>query len=95
MEDLGAEITAIAGQLAEAMEAADRPIDGALVDVQLGREQSLPLIEKLSEAGIPFILMTGYDPSVLPATLAAYPRLAKPSPSALLEKMARDIFARE
>lgn len=94
VEELGGEVAALAGRLSDAMEAAGQQIDGALVDVQLGSEKSFPLVEKLAAAQIPLILMTGYDPSVLPEDIRRHPRLAKPFVPAELERMARQVFLR-
>lgn len=94
MEELGAEVADMAGSLQDAMEAADRPIDGALVDVHLNGEMSFPLIDKLNDSGVPFILMTGYDPSALPAPLISHPRVTKPFEPSQLQKIVRATFVR-
>ena len=94
VEEMGAEIAALTGRLSEAMEAADALIDGALIDVQLGNEKSFPLVEKLNAAGIPLILMTGYDVNVLPEAMRQHPRLTKPFSPAQLEKISREVFLR-
>ncbi len=37
------------------------PIDGALVDVNLGGESAAPVTGALSQKGIPLLLVTGYE----------------------------------
>lgn len=92
LEDLGADIAGVTGRLSEALEAADAVIDGALVDVQLGGDTSTALVEKLKAAGIPLILMTGYDSSVLPESMHQCPRIPKPFAPEQLERMTRKVF---
>lgn len=92
VEQLGAEVTEIAGSLQQAMAAAVDDIDGALIDVQLGKEKSFPVVEKLSAAGIPFILMTGYDVSILPEDMRDHPRIAKPFSEPELRKVTREVL---
>jgi ActR/RegA family two-component response regulator len=92
MEDMGAEIAATTGSLSEALEMAEMPLDGALVDVQLGEEKSFVLVEKLLAAGVPLILTTGYDVAVLPEHLRGCPRIAKPILPTRLEKLVQEVF---
>jgi DNA-binding response OmpR family regulator len=60
-------------------------LDGAMLDIRLGRNSdTFPVAETLAGRGVPFIFMTAYDDSVLPASLAGRPLLTKPlDPSAL------------
>jgi len=50
------------------------PLDGALIDVRLDGETTLPLAHALSKKGIPFIFVTGF--AVIP--LEGVPVLHKP-----------------
>lgn len=52
--------------------------DGAVLDVNLGRETSEPLAVKLAAEGVPFVTLTGYAPDQLPAPFLTGPRLTKP-----------------
>jgi PAS domain S-box-containing protein len=54
---------------ADAALAEDRPVDAAVLDVNLGRSDSLPLARGLLAAGVPVVVVTGY--SVLPAAWAS------------------------
>ncbi len=52
--------------------------DGAVLDVNLGRETSEPLALKFAAEGVPFVTLTGYAPDQLPAPFLSSPRLTKP-----------------
>lgn len=67
-------------------------LDGAVLDVRLGRETSLPLAELLSDRGVPLIFATGYDSSQLPNRFAGTPRLAKPLADGALERALKQVF---
>jgi len=92
MEGLGATVTASVGTLSEAREAARTPIDGVLLDVQLGEEKTYELATDLQAAGTPFILTTGFDTAMLPEPLRASPRLSKPFSPVALKRMATQVF---
>jgi CheY-like chemotaxis protein len=52
--------------------------DGAVLDVNLGDEQVFPVAEALRAADVPFVLLSGYDPRVIPEAYRDAPRCAKP-----------------
>ncbi|ODN68931.1 Bacteriophytochrome [Methylobrevis pamukkalensis] len=57
----------------------------ALLDFNLGPETSLPIAERLHEAGIPFVFATGYGEQLkLPEALTAVPIVSKPFTKASL-----------
>ncbi|MFY9642858.1 MAG: hypothetical protein WCD20_21440 [Rhodomicrobium sp.] len=61
----GGEVVGIATSLSKAMALADdKFISAAVMDFRLGWENSLPLAEKLSDCGVPFIFYTadGFGP---------------------------------
>ncbi|CUH75592.1 HWE histidine kinase domain-containing protein [Tropicibacter naphthalenivorans] len=61
LEDLGASPVKICSSVGEALEAIDKTVFSfALLDVNLGDEQSVPVAQKLAEQGVPFALATGY-----------------------------------
>ncbi len=62
------------------MIAASAP-DFALLDVDLIREQSFEIAEKLADLNIPFAFATGYGGDLVPAAFADRPRLPKPCSS--------------
>ena len=50
----------------------------ALLDVNVGARQSFGVAEILRRDGIPFVFLTGYSESEMPAELAVAPVLQKP-----------------
>jgi CheY-like chemotaxis protein len=58
----------LAASVAAALEAMERhTIDIACLDINLGAETSFPVADALAGRGIPFIFVSAYDASVLPA----------------------------
>ena len=55
---------------------ANEPVNGAILDVSLGRENVFPVAEALAARGIPFVFATGY--SELPPEWHHVPRFEKP-----------------
>jgi CheY-like chemotaxis protein len=53
-------------------------VRAAVLDVNLSDERSFPIAEALSQRGIPFVFVTGYDKHDLPAEFSARPVLTKP-----------------
>ncbi|QPF92006.1 response regulator [Bradyrhizobium commune] len=75
------------GSVAQALKAiAARAPDFALLDVELIREKSFAIAERLAALDIPFVFVTGYGAETsIPAQFAARPRLQKPCSSDALE----------
>jgi CheY-like chemotaxis protein len=75
------------GSVAQALDAiAKRAPDFALLDVELIREKSFAIAERLASLKIPFVFVTGYGAETsIPAQFAARPRLQKPCSSDALE----------
>jgi DNA-binding NtrC family response regulator len=79
------------GQLAVAASVSDalakvrtwRP-DVAILDLNLQGEKSFPVADVLEEAGVPFVIVSGHNPTILPARHADRPFLGKPCPPHLL-----------
>jgi DNA-binding response OmpR family regulator len=65
LEDAGAQVIVTAGHVADAIGAlakAERSgvaFDAAVLDLKLERESSAPVAQKLTTAGVPFVLLTG------------------------------------
>ena len=53
-------------------------IDGAVLDLNLRGEMALPIMERLSAAGIPFLFLTGHSRSHVPERYRDRPFLNKP-----------------
>ena len=67
-----------------------RAPDFALLDVELIREKSFAIAERLEALKIPFVFITGYGADVrLPAGLAHRPRLPKPCSTDALRALLR------
>ncbi|MFU1682283.1 HWE histidine kinase domain-containing protein [Phaeobacter piscinae] len=61
LEDIGFAETASASTVGKALDKLEEGgIDYAVLDVNLGSEQSVPVAEELARRGIPFVLTTGY-----------------------------------
>lgn len=87
LEALGAAISGPHATIAAARAATNgERIDGAVLDVNLGRETSLDLARELTRAGAPVIFATAYPDrqNLFGGPLAVAPRLAKPVSSASL-----------
>lgn len=54
------------------------PLDGAVVDINLGSGPNFALARVLTSHGVPFAFVTGYDADVVPEEFAGAPRLEKP-----------------
>ncbi|MBW7972683.1 response regulator [Bradyrhizobium sp. BR 10289] len=75
------------GSVAQALDAiAKRAPDFALLDVELIREKSFAIAERLVALKIPFVFVTGYGADArIPPQFASLPRLQKPCSSDALE----------
>ena len=83
----GVKAVRTAGNVARALEIiADRAPDFALLDIDLVREKSFAIAERLVALNIPFVFITGYSADLkLPPALADKPRLPKPCSSDALQ----------
>lgn len=66
--------------------------DAAVLDVSLRNESSLPVARELTARGIPFMIVTGFSESQLPAEMAGAPMLTKPLQGNQLVVMLRGIL---
>ncbi|KQT05812.1 MAG: response regulator [Bradyrhizobium sp.] len=75
------------GSVTQALDAiAKRTPDFALLDVELIRETSFAVAQRLMTLKVPFIFVTGYGAEArIPPDLAGRPRLQKPCSSEALE----------
>jgi CheY-like chemotaxis protein len=76
--ELGHVVAGPAGNLDCALDLAATPIDGAIIDVSLGRETGYPVAEALAARGVPFIFATGYGQEDLDPSWRGHPTLTKP-----------------
>lgn len=79
LEDEGAVVVGPVGSLSEAQASVTAGgFDCAVVDVNLRGIVAHQVAERLGEAGVPFLIATGYDHASLPETLRYAPRVEKP-----------------
>lgn len=79
LTDLGYEVVAVAGHMAEAAKLANElAIDLAVIDVNLNGVRTYPVAEILESRSIPFVFATGYGEAGLTERLKKVPILQKP-----------------
>lgn len=80
LQGFGCKVVGPVGKLEQALEALQtQPVDGAVLDVNLGGVEVFPVADELLARGIPFILSTGYnDLSLFPERFRGLPCLEKP-----------------
>jgi DNA-binding response OmpR family regulator len=84
----GCEVVGPAGRVEEALRlAAGQPIDAAILDVNLGGEESFGVADALARRGVPFAFLTGYDGTVLPGRFRGRLVIRKPYDAARLAAM--------
>lgn len=85
--DLGATIVGPAGAVDAALRIiASEPIDGALLDVNLGGEQSFGVADALAARNVPFLFVTGYGEAGVRDQYPNAATLQKPFVAADLER---------
>ena len=93
LTELGYEVVGPVSHVAAALQlVGDLPLDGAVLDINLGDERVYPVAEELSARGIPFLFATGYDVSGIEEAFRARPRLQKPFRDDELERMVRKVI---
>ena len=80
LESFGCIVVGPAARVQAALDlAAVEGLDGAVLDVDLAGELSLPVASALAARNVPMVLLSGYDDAaMLPRALQSIPRLAKP-----------------
>jgi|SRR5208337_233749 len=76
--ELGHDVVGPAASLDSALELAATPIEGAIIDVSLGRQSGYPAAELLEARGVPFVFATGYGQEGLEPAWRGRPTLMKP-----------------
>ena len=76
--ELGHIVVGPAHNLAKALELAHTDMDGAIVDVSLGRDNSYPLVDALVGRGLPLALATGHGQDGVAPGYRAQAILMKP-----------------
>ena len=79
LADLGYEVAAAVGTMAEASELAARgDFNAAILDVNLDGEEIYPVADILAARGLPFVFVTGYGERSLSEPYRGRPALQKP-----------------
>ena len=79
LADLGYDVAAAVGTMAEAREqAATGDFTAAILDVNVDGQEIFPVAEILARRGLPFIFVTGYGEHGLPEPYRGHPALQKP-----------------
>ncbi|MEH3046286.1 response regulator [Sphingomonas adhaesiva] len=80
LEEVGAIVVGPAGSVSDALAliGSDAPIDGAILDVNLGGQLAFPVADRLVRRGVPTVFTTGYDEAAIPDRFAAVERCRKP-----------------
>lgn len=95
LRERGAEVIGPVGTLRDACAALSQErIDGAVLDVNLHGEAVYPVADRLTQAGIPFMIATGYGPGSWPERYAKVPRIEKPYDADGLADMLPQALAR-
>ncbi len=89
LEDRGVVVVGPAGSVGDALQLISREgaLDGAVLDVNLGRERAYPIADALRERGVPFVFATGYDEWILPDAYREAPRCGKPVDIRMLARL--------
>ena len=93
LEGHGAIAVGPVGTLCDALKRGGESLDGAVLDLVLGHETSLPVARLLRQRKIPFILMTAHCEEAIPHELDGAPRLPKPFEEGALLKACQSAFA--
>ena len=92
--DCGFEVC-LAGSLAEGLSMVKLGgIDAAVIDVNLKGTMSFPAADALSDANIPFLVLTGHSRDLLPARHQSRPFLQKPYKASNLAQAIDDMMAK-
>jgi CheY-like chemotaxis protein len=85
--ELGARHVETAASVTQALNSIGRATPSfALLDLNLGGENSIPVAVKLKELGVPFIFATGYgERAPIPEALSAAPVIQKPYTNDVVE----------
>ena len=80
IRDAGGEVVGPAMSVREALRLIEsHEITAAVVDVKLGKEDSLPVARRLDAAGIPFVFHTGNGDKLSPSPWPQAPIIKKPA----------------
>ena len=91
---VGAQAVGPASRLAAGLALAKtEALDAAILDLNLNDELAYPIVRRLAERKVPYLLVTGHDDWALPRELRDAPRLTKPFGPDGLRSLVADPFA--
>lgn len=93
LRKLGYQVIGPALSLKEALSLAHEPMDAALLDVNLAGRQVFPVADALASSAVPFVFLTAYDRSAIPAIYQQIPLVSKPLLLADLTRALSAVFA--
>lgn len=97
LSDLGCRVVGPAASVEQALRVIERDgCDAAILDINLGKETSLPIAEILLERSTPFFFVTGYtSPALAGIEFKSRRRLRKPLTESALRNAMLEDFVRE
>lgn len=96
VKEVGGEVIGPVGQLAQGLALTEsEELAGAILDVNLGSEDTFALADRLLADGVPVIFATGYDAMMLPERFVDCPRLTKPFSNLAVERTFRKILGND
>src|SRR5262245_1896498 len=95
LRGLGAEVIGPVGEVQDALELLDggKPVDMALLDINLKGEMVYPAADELRSRSIPFIFTSGYDRGPIPERYRDVPLLEKPIDDGAIRRTLHRLFA--
>jgi len=94
LDECGCVTVGPAARVSDALSLCGNDLDGALLDISLGRETSFAIADRLTEQGVPFLFLSGYENSIIPARFGNIPNLGTPYDRDKLLEVAERRFAR-
>jgi DNA-binding response OmpR family regulator len=76
------------------VESRRQSFDAALLDVNLGGTMVFPLADELAKRGIPFVFLSGYEPTTVPERFRGAAKLPKPCDPVALDREIRRLLVR-
>src|SRR5262245_134035 len=79
IHDRGMAVVGPAHSVSEALALTGRDqVDAAVLDIHLGKEQSISIADALAEKRVPVVFVSGYSQDRVPARHRRYPFISKP-----------------
>ena len=88
LTEYGHSVVGPIGRAADALAAAKQgEFDAAILDINLGDGMAYPVAEILSERGVPFAFVTGYEADTVDERFSKVPVLQKPIERQMLQRL--------